>query len=132
MRLAIIENNEAGDSRVGFDAEVQLTPQPNWADQPMEGVSTHTFFQSGQQEMLYVEIKAGGFFVMHDSPWAAFCQVIHGKGLMQTSDGRGLHYDGPTTILFQPDTMHGWTDVVEDTLMSVAIMAPPTADSADS
>lgn len=114
-----------GRARTAAEAQVaESTPRPvdRWEEQPLRQVRVHEIERRGQIELQHVEIAAGGHFVMHASDRLAFCHVVHGAGVLGLADGSGIDYLGPTTFVFHPGALHEWRDVVEDTLLAVAIV----------
>ncbi|MTV26275.1 hypothetical protein FTX61_12760 [Nitriliruptoraceae bacterium ZYF776] len=110
-------------------AEVQDAPPweatPTFDGQDLRGVSTAPLDEVPRAEIQYVRIEAGGHFVMHTSPDLAFCQVIHGRGLLRLPDGTELAYEGPELFVFHPGSLHEWDRIEEDTLLSNCLVRSP-------
>jgi quercetin dioxygenase-like cupin family protein len=64
-------------------------------------------------------IPAGTFVPIHTGPDYAYCQIVTGRGKLVLPSGQEINYHGPELYIFEPGTLHGWRDVVEDTLLSV-------------
>jgi quercetin dioxygenase-like cupin family protein len=113
------------------DAETaaQAVDQPPWrplaeyTGEPLRGVRSCDVAQARHAEMQLYEIAAGGHFAMHSSPDVAFCQIVRGRGMLGLPGGREISYTGPELYVFQPDTLHDWHAIEEDTLLAVCVVA---------
>lgn len=112
----------------GKTVRPQVIDTPAWEPfeefdgQPLERVRLSDFLQVPGATLQLVEIAAGGHFAMHSSAEVAFCQVVRGQGKLGLPDGTALDYEGPELYVFQPDTLHDWHDIQEDTLLSVCLV----------
>lgn len=97
-------------------------PFEEYDGKPLERVRIQDLLEPPGAIVQLVEIAAGGSFAMHSSPDVAFCQIVRGRGKLGLPDGRELAYEGPELYVFQPDTLHDWHEVVEDTLLSVCLV----------
>ena len=122
MRTTIVTLSAAGVPVPVVDPEPTFSAFEEWDSAPLHGVRLHEIETRGAIELQLVEIAAGGEFVMHSSPKLAFCHVVRGAGLLGFPDGSAQAYRGPETFVFHPGTPHDWHDVLEDTLLAVAIM----------
>ena len=111
------------------EVAVEATDTPAWQPfeefdgKPLEQVQLVEVGAAGPAELQLVRIAAGGHFAMHSSPDLAFCQVVEGAGTLRLPDGSGLSYVAPELYVFHPHTLHEWTDVTEDTLLSVCLVS---------
>ena len=101
---------------------VTFEPVLELAGEPVTGVSTATLEFSSTAAAHLVRIAAGGAFPMHTGPEWGFVQVVNGSGTLVLPGGQRVPYAAPELFLFEPNTLHGWTDVTVDTLMSACIV----------
>ena len=92
------------------------------AGEPVTGVSTAALQFSRSAAVHLVRIAAGGGFPMHTGPEWGFVQVVTGAGTLVLAGGQRVPYAAPELFLFEPNTLHSWTDVTVDTLMSACIV----------
>jgi hypothetical protein len=90
--------------------------------QPNRGVSVATVDFAVGGKVVFVRIAAGGHMAMHGGAESGFVQVVHGRGTLELPDGVRIAFAGPELFLFRPNTLHSWTDIEEDTLMSICIV----------
>jgi quercetin dioxygenase-like cupin family protein len=119
-------------SRVLLDGEavrcavldgVEFEPVDEVAGERVEGVSAaHLTFAEHASAHL-VRIAVGGGFPMHTGPESGFVTVIEGSGTLVLPGGVRVAYAAPELFLFAPDTLHSWTDVTADTLMSACLVS---------
>lgn len=115
-----------GDAvRADVQAAAAWEPFETYEGEPLRGVSRASLDRVPRAEIEYVRIAAGGHFVMHTSPDLAFCQVIHGRGVLRLPDGTELTYEGPELYVFHPGTWHEWDGITEDTLLSNCLVHDP-------
>jgi quercetin dioxygenase-like cupin family protein len=124
MRVTIFQL-DGDDVHADVIAEPAWKPFEEWEGQPLDGVQLVELMHVPRAELQQVHIRAGGHFVMHTSPDLAFCQIVRGRGVLQLPDGRRLPYNCPELYVFQPGTLHEWTDIEEDTLLSVCLLRRP-------
>lgn len=122
MRTTIFELDEKGAVRPRANDSPAFVPFTEFNGEPLHKVRLHEIGQRGDIELQLVEISSGGHFAMHSSPKLAFCHIVRGAGRLGLPDGRDVDYRGPETYVFLPDTLHDWHDVIEDTLLAVAIV----------
>ena len=91
--------------------------------EPVTGVSAAALEFSGSATVRLVAIAAGGAFPMHTGPEWGCVQVVSGSGTLVLPGGQRIPYAAPELFLFEPNTLHGWTDVTVDTLMSACIVS---------
>lgn len=121
MRFTVFEfDGEA--VRASVTTDPPWKPVEQWEGQPVSGMQALDVLQTAGATMQLTRIRAGGHFVMHASPTAVFCQIVHGRGVLGLPDGRRIGYHGPELFVFQPGTPHEWTDVTEDTLLSACVL----------
>ena len=101
---------------VGFEPVFEV------AGEQVTGVSVAALEFSGTATVHLVRIAAGGRFPMHTGPEWGFVQVVTGSGTLVLPGGQRVEYAAPELFLFEPNTLHGWTDVTVDTLMSACIV----------
>jgi quercetin dioxygenase-like cupin family protein len=116
----------------GDAVRARVTPEPawkpfeEWEGQPLTDVQLVELLEVPRARLQLVRLRAGGHFVMHSSPDLAFCQIVHGRGVLRFPDGEDLRYEGPELYVFQPGTLHEWTDIEQDTLLSVCLVGRPS------
>lgn len=121
-------------TRDGADVRAEVTTEPawqpfeEWEGAPLTGVQRVDLLVSPRATLQQVHLRAGGQFVMHTTPDLAFCQIVRGSGVLVLPDGTRLAYQGPELYLFHPGSLHEWTDITEDTLLSVCLVHRPTED----
>jgi quercetin dioxygenase-like cupin family protein len=114
--------------------EPAVDDAPTWAPfteydgAPLEGVDLVELGEVDGAELQLVRIAAGGHFAMHASPETAFCQIVEGAGTLRLPDGRELTYRSPELYVFHPHTLHEWTAVTSDTLLSVCLIRHDSDD----
>ena len=102
---------------VGFEHVLEVSGEP------VTGVSVAVLEFSGSATVHLVRIAAGGGFPMHTGPEWGFVQVVNGSGTLVLPGGQLVPYAAPELFLFEPNTLHSWTDVTADTLMSACIVS---------
>lgn len=124
MRVTIFERD--GEAvRADVREEPPWQPFAQWQGQPLTGVHRVDLLRLPRAELQQVHLRAGGHFVMHTSPELAFCQIVYGRGVLALPDGARLPYQGPELYVFQPGTLHEWTEIAQDTLLSVCLLHRP-------
>lgn len=93
---------------------------------PLEGV-TLAERQLGPVTVQLVELAAGGHLVMHSAPALTVCQILAGRGVVGLPHERNVAFAAPEVLVFEPNTRHDWHDIVEDTVLSVCVVAPARA-----
>jgi quercetin dioxygenase-like cupin family protein len=121
MRTTVFEQR-SGAVATDVQAAPLWQPFEEYEGKPLERVRVQDLLEPPGALVQLVEIAAGGSFAMHSSPDVAFCQIVRGRGKLGLPDGRDLAYEGPELYVFQPDTLHDWHEVVEDTLLSVCLV----------
>lgn len=101
---------------------VEFAAVEETAGQPNEGVSVASVDFAANGKAVFVRIAAGGHMAMHCGAESGFVQVVHGRGTLELPGGVRIAFAGPELFLFRPNTLHGWTDLEEDTLLSVCIV----------
>ena len=91
--------------------------------EPVTGVSAAALELSATAGVHLVVIAAGGAFPMHTGPEWGCVQVVSGSGTLVLPGGQRIPYAAPELFLFEPNTLHGWTDITADTLMSACIVS---------
>jgi quercetin dioxygenase-like cupin family protein len=99
-----------------------FAPVTETAGQPNQGVSVTSVEFAANGKAVFVRISAGGHMAMHTGAESGFVQVVHGRGTLELPDGVRVPFAGPELFLFRPNTLHSWTDIEEDTLMSSCIV----------
>ena len=70
-------------------------------------------------------IPAGCSVPIHSGPgYAAMCRLLPAAGSWFSPGGREVDYHGPEIFMFEPGALHGWHDVIEDTLLTVCEVKP--------
>jgi quercetin dioxygenase-like cupin family protein len=102
--------------------DVRFEPVTEIAGEQVRGVSMAALDFSGGASVHLVRIAVGGGFPMHTGPEWGFVQVVRGAGTLVLAGGQRVQYAAPELMLFEPSTLHSWTDVTEETLMSACIV----------
>ena len=102
---------------------VRFEPVSELGGEPVTGVRVAVLEFSGNAAVHLVRIAAGGGFPMHTGPQWGFVQVVEGSGTLVLAGGERVRYRAPELFLFEPNTLHSWAEVTEDTLMSSCIVA---------
>jgi quercetin dioxygenase-like cupin family protein len=101
---------------------LEFVAVPETAGQPNEGVSVAPVEFAANGKAVFVRIAAGGHMAMHTGAESGFVQVVHGRGTLELPGGVRIPFAGPELFLFRPNTLHSWTEIKEDTLMSSCIV----------
>jgi quercetin dioxygenase-like cupin family protein len=88
-----------------------------------EGVTVAAVPFATHGEAHFVRIAAGGYFVLHTGPESGFVQVVHGRGKLVLPGDVRVPFAAPELFLFRPNTLHGWNDIEEDTLMAACLIS---------
>jgi quercetin dioxygenase-like cupin family protein len=88
----------------------------------VEGVSMTQLSFAPNGAVHLVRVAAAGSMPMHTGPEWGFVQVVTGSGTLVLPGGTRVPYAAPELFLFEPNTLHSWTDVTADTLMSACIV----------
>jgi quercetin dioxygenase-like cupin family protein len=116
---------EAGDVRATvFDVvdgkvEFEVRETPPWADPDEFGQVAADMHHSPNGSTTLYRIPVGCSVPIHAGPNYAVRQIITGRGKLVIPSGQEFDYQGPELFVFEPGALHGWRDVVEDTLLSV-------------
>ena len=112
------------DSRV----TKEVIPEPDWRKFPsydgktLELVDLVELRSVRNAELQMVRIRRGGHFAMHSSPDVAFCQIVAGRGSLILPEDQIVEYKAPELYVFMPGSLHEWSDIQEDTLLSVCLV----------
>jgi quercetin dioxygenase-like cupin family protein len=90
--------------------------------EPVAGVSAAALTFADNASVHIIRIAAGGRFPLHTGPQSGFVQVVQGSGALVLPGGERIPYAAPALFLFAPETVHGWSDVQEDTLMAACLV----------
>jgi quercetin dioxygenase-like cupin family protein len=112
-------------SQVTLDAieDLAFTPLDEVNGERIEGVSVAAAEFVPHGEVRFVRIAAGGNFVMHTGPESGFVTVVRGRGKLVLPGDVRVPYSAPELFLFRPQTLHGWSEIEEDTLMAACLIA---------
>jgi quercetin dioxygenase-like cupin family protein len=102
---------------------ISFEPVSEVGGEGVSGVSAAVLEFSPTATVHLVAIAAGGGFPMHTGPEWGCVQVVSGSGTLVLPSGQRVPYTAPELFLFEPNTLHSWTDVTADTLMSACIVA---------
>ncbi len=102
---------------------LEFTPLHEVNGQRVEGVSVSNLPFMSNAEVHFVRIDVGGNFVLHTGPQSGFVQVVRGRGKLLLPDGVRIPYVAPELFLFRPETLHGWGDIEEDSLMAACLIS---------
>lgn len=103
--------------------DLHFTPLHEVNGQRVEGVSVANIPFMPHAQAHFVRIEAGGSFVLHTGPESGFVQVVRGRGKLVLPEGTRVPYVAPELFLFEPQTLHGWGDIEEDTLMASCLIS---------
>ncbi len=104
------------DGRVEF----QSSEVPPWAEPDKFGQVAAEIYRSPNGASVLYHIPVGCNVPIHSGPNYAFCQIVTGRGKLTLPGDRELDYSAPELYILEPGALHGWSDVVEDTLLSVS------------
>ena len=103
--------------------DLVFTPLEEVNGERVEGVSMASAEFVPHGDVRFVRIAAGGNFVLHTGPESGFIQVVHGRGQLVLPGDVRVPYSGPELFLFRPETLHGWSDIEEDTLIAACLVS---------
>jgi MFS family permease len=111
-------------ARVAIDRvdTLDFAPMAEVNGQPVSGVSAAALAFADNAGVHIIRIAAGGSLPLHTGPQSGFVQVVRGRGTLVLPDGERIRYEAPALFLFAPETLHGWSDVEEDTLMAACLV----------
>ena len=99
--------------------EFQSSEVPPWSDADEFGQSAAELHRSSNGTSVLYRIPVGCSVPIHAGPGYALCQIITGRGKLVLPGDREIAYCGPELYIIEPGALHGWSDVVEDTLLTV-------------
>ena len=111
-------------SVVDGQVEFQTTDVPPWADPDEFGQVAAELHRSPNSTSTLYRIPIGCSVPIHSGPGYALCQIVRGRGKLVLPSGEAIDYHGPELYLLEPGALHGWRDVVEDTLLTVCEVRP--------
>ncbi len=103
------------DGQVDF----RSSETPPWAAPDEFGQASAEIYRSPNGTSVLYSIPVGCTVPIHAGTNYAFCQIVAGRGKLVLPGGREIDYSAPELYIFEPGALHGWVDVVEDTLLSV-------------
>jgi quercetin dioxygenase-like cupin family protein len=109
---------------VGGQVEAEVCEVPPWAAPDENGQIAAEMHHSLNGSTVLYRIPAGVTVPIHAGPNYALCQIISGRGTLMLPSGQEIAYEGPELFTFEPNALHGWRDVVEDTLLTVCEVKP--------
>jgi quercetin dioxygenase-like cupin family protein len=104
------------DGRVEFKA----SETASWAAADESGQRAAEIYRSPNGASVLYSIPAGCTVPIHSGTNYSFCQIVTGRGKLTLPGGREIDYSAPELFILEPGALHGWSDVVEDTLLSVS------------
>jgi quercetin dioxygenase-like cupin family protein len=104
------------DGRVEFTS----SEKPPWARPDEFGQAAAEIYRSANGTSVLYSIPVGCTVPIHAGTNYAFCQIVAGRGKLVLPGDREIVYSAPELYIFEPGALHGWVDVVEDTLLSVS------------
>jgi quercetin dioxygenase-like cupin family protein len=116
-------------SQVDGHVQLQRSEVPPWGDTDEFGGVSAELYRSPNGTSSFHLIPAGTSVPIHSGPDYAFCHIVTGRGKLVLPSGEETDYHGPELYIFEPGTLHGWRDVVEDTLLSVCLVKPASERS---
>jgi quercetin dioxygenase-like cupin family protein len=102
--------------------ELDFAPLTEVAGEPVTGVTAAHLPFAENASVHLIRIAAGGGFPLHTGPQSGFVQIVHGRGALTLPSGERIPYVAPALFMFAPETVHGWSDVQEDTLMAACLV----------
>ncbi|MGH2851133.1 MAG: cupin domain-containing protein [Solirubrobacteraceae bacterium] len=111
-------------TRVAIDRveSLDFAPLTEVNGEPVAGVSAARLTFADNASVHLIRIAAGGGLPLHTGPESGFVQVVHGRGALVLPGGERIPYAAPALFLFAPETVHGWSDVQEDTLIAACLV----------
>ena len=106
------------------EVEFQVSPVPPWANPDEFGQVAAVLHRSPNGTSTLYRIPAGCSVPIHSGPGYALCQIVTGRGKLVIPGGREVDYHGSEIFMFEPGALHGWHDVIEDTLLTVCEVKP--------
>ncbi len=100
--------------------EPESSQTPPWAEPDEFGQAAAEIFRAPNGTSVLYSIPVGCTVPVHAGSNYAFCQIVAGRGKLVLPGGREIDYSAPELYIFEPGALHGWVDVVEDTLLSVS------------
>lgn len=104
---------------VGGRVERQTSEVPVWDEPDENGQIVASVQNSSDFAITLYLIPAGCTIPVHAGPYYTLCQIVAGRGTLTLPGGEGLHFAGPEVFMFEAGALHGWNDIVEDTLLTV-------------
>jgi quercetin dioxygenase-like cupin family protein len=114
---------EGSDVSLDVVDDLVFAPLEEVGGERIEGVSVAAVPFATHGEAHFVRIAAGGYFVLHTGPESGFVQVVHGRGKLVLPGDVRVPFAAPELFLFRPNTLHGWNDIEEDTLMAACLIS---------
>jgi hypothetical protein len=114
---------EGSDVSLDVVDDLVFTPLEEVGGERIEGVSVAALPFAAHGEAHFVRIAAGGYFVLHTGAESGFVQVVHGRGKLVLPGDVRVPFAAPELFLFRPNTLHGWNDIEEDTLMAACLIS---------
>jgi len=106
-------------SAVDGQVEFRSSEVPHWEEPDQNGQVAAQVHRSANGYTTLYRIPVGCTVPIHAGPNFAHCQVVAGRGRLVLPGDRAIEYKAPELFIFEPGGLHGWTEVVEDTLLSV-------------
>jgi quercetin dioxygenase-like cupin family protein len=100
--------------------EVESSETPPWAQPDQFGQVAAEIYRSPNGTSVLYHIPVGCNVPIHAGANYAFCQIVRGRGKLTLPGDREIEYAAPELYILEPGALHGWSDVVEDTLLSVS------------
>jgi quercetin dioxygenase-like cupin family protein len=106
------------------NVEFSGSAAPPWAAPDQFGQAAAELHRSPNAVSTLYSIPAGCTVPVHSGPGYAFCQIVTGRGKLVLPGGREVAYRAPELFILEPGALHGWSEVTEDTLLSVCEVNP--------
>jgi quercetin dioxygenase-like cupin family protein len=112
-------------SEVSLDVvdDLDFTPIEEVAGERIEGVSAAAVPFVPHGDVRLIRIAVGGYFVLHTGPESGFIQVVRGRGNLVLPGEVRVAFSAPELFLFRPNTLHGWNEIEEETLMAACLVS---------
>ncbi|MFC1896518.1 cupin domain-containing protein [Thermodesulfobacteriota bacterium] len=73
--------------------------------------------------MMMVTCEPGGVIATHTGPQTFMCYLVQGRGKLTLQGGEPLDYQPGDLFVFKPETLHGWENGEETTVVLVVAVS---------
>ena len=111
-------------------ADSQVAPEtcevPAWGEPDENGQAAAVVQNLPDLAITLYRIPIGCTVPIHAGHCYASCQIVSGRGKLVLPSGEELQFVGPELFMFEAGALHGWKDIVEDTLLTVCELKHPS------